>query len=73
MKIFRVVTEKDGIIKKMPGKIDTEIIQNNYRYAAETIQEVWAAIEHLLTNEDEIITAIIEEHPAVIVLNNNVD
>jgi len=69
MKVFRVVTERDGVVKKMPGKVDTEIIQSDYRYAAGSIEQVWEAVTGRgFAYEDEEIRAIIEEHPAITVL-----
>lgn len=70
MKIFRVVTERDGIITKQPGKVDTEILQSDYRYAAVNIQQVWIEINRLLISEEETVVAILEEHPSIILLNN---
>lgn len=70
MKIFRVVTERDGITTKQPGKVNTEILQSDYRYAAETIQQVWIAINRLLISEEETVVAVVEEHPSIIILTN---
>jgi hypothetical protein len=68
MKIYRVVTEKDG--KEVEGK-DTEIIQVNRYYVAEDVRSVWEAIQYLFDWEIEYLKAIIEEHSGVIVLKSN--
>ena len=68
MKIFRVVTQRDGKTIKEPGIVETEIKQIDRRYAAETIQQVWDEIEHIRTDEDETLIAIIEEHPAISII-----
>ena len=72
MKIFRVVTEQDGETIKEPGKLTTELRREELRYAAETMQEVWKAIEWILNGEEKIVIAIIQEAPAVTVLTPNV-
>ena len=68
MKVFRVVAEQDGKTTKAP--VRTEIIREESRYAAETIQEVWEKISWMLNRPDEFtIIAIIEEAPAITVLS----
>lgn len=68
MKVFRVVVERDGTTIKEPGVTSTEVIQDNYRYAAETIEEVWVAIEWFRDNPERTVIAVIEEFPAITVL-----
>jgi hypothetical protein len=68
MKVFIVLTETDGETTREPGKVSTEIKRVERRYAAEYIQQVWAEIEHTLDLEAETLIAIIEEHPAITVL-----
>ena len=67
MKIFRVVTQRDGETTAVPGsgKRTTEINQIDRRYAAETIEEVWEEIIDIRQDEDETLIAIVEEHPAI--------
>ena len=67
MKVFRVVTEYDGETTKCGGERSTEIKQREYRYAAETIQEVWVKMK-ILNEEEETLVVIHEEHPAIIIL-----
>ena len=71
MKIYRVVTERDGETIKEPGKTSTELVRDEYRYAAETIQEVWDAIDWLLNDPERTLLAVIEEAPSIIVLTPN--
>lgn len=68
MKVFRVVTERDGIRIDAPGKSSTDIMRDELRYAAETIQDVWNAIEWIRLDEERTILAIIEEAPAITVV-----
>ena len=68
MKIFKVVTERDGETTKSPGRSDTDVIHSEYRYAADTIDQVWAAANALVCDLDETIVLIFEEHPAVTIL-----
>jgi hypothetical protein len=70
VKIFRVVTERDGETTAVPGtgKRSTEIERMDHRYAAETITEVWDAIDWLRNDQEQTVIAIIEEHPAITIL-----
>ena len=68
MKVFRVVTEKDGETIKIPGNTKTEIVQADYRYAAESIEYVFDAINRLIIHEEETVTSVIEEHPNIMIL-----
>ena len=73
MKVFRVVTECEGETTKVPGTgmATTEIEQQSYCFAAGTIQRVWNAIQpggEFQITGDETIYAVVEEHPAIIVL-----
>lgn len=68
MKVFRVVVEREGNTIKEPGVVSTEVIQDNYRYAAETIEEVWAATKRLRDNPERTVIAVVEEFPAITVL-----
>jgi hypothetical protein len=69
MKVYRVVYEEDGETTAEPGKQSTEIRRMELRYAANTMKEVWGAIDWLLNDEgDRTVIAIIEEAPAITVL-----
>lgn len=71
MKVFLVVTEKDGETKKEPGGSSTEIIKSQYRYAAESIEQVWEAFKNKGTaGTEETLVAIYEEASAITVLNS---
>jgi hypothetical protein len=71
MKVYRVVTERDGEKIKEQGKISTEIVREEFRYAAETMQEVWDAIEWMRNDPERAILAFLEEAPAITVLVPN--
>ena len=72
MKLFRVVTEKDGKIEKKPGETTTEIIRSEYRYAAENMAQVWEAIQWMERDDDlnQTIIAIVEDAPSITVLKS---
>ena len=69
MKIFRVVVEHDGPTTSGQGRTSTEILRSDYRYAAESIKDVWAAISWLLDDPERNVVLVMEEAPAVIVLD----
>lgn len=73
MKVYRVVTERDGETKKEPGKTSTELLREEHRFAAETMQEVWDAIDWLRNDPERVLLAVIEEAPAITVLGNNAE
>jgi hypothetical protein len=73
MKIFRVVTQRDGNTVKAPGVSETEIKQIDRRYAAETMQEVWDEIEYIRDDPEEDLIAIIEEHPSIELVMSKAD
>lgn len=68
MKVFRVVTERDGLVEKTSGHRSVEIVRTEYRYAASTIQQVWKAIDWIHTHPEETLIAILEEHPDINIL-----
>jgi len=73
MKVYRVVTERDGATTKEPGKTSTELLREEHRYAAETMQEVWDAIDWLRNDPERVLLAVIEEAPAITVLGHNAE
>jgi hypothetical protein len=68
MKVFRVVVERDGNTINEPGVVSTEVRQDNYRYAADTIEQVWDAIDWLRNDPERTVIAVVEEFPAITVL-----
>ena len=70
MKIFRVVTERDGATFKQTGEVKTEIVREELRYVANTIQEVWDEIAWIRADSEKTLLAVHEESPAVTVLAN---
>lgn len=69
MKVFRVVVERDGATSKEPGCCTTEIIREELRYAAESIQQVWDEIAWIRNDPERTLLAVHEEAPAVTVLS----
>lgn len=68
MKVFRVVTERDGETTRGPGKTSTELVRETLLYAADTMQEVWDAIEWLRSDPERTLVELIEAAPAITVL-----
>ncbi len=68
MKVFAVVTERDGETMKSPGHAETEIVRTTRRFAAETIESVWES--RFWRNPEETVVAIYEEHSAIVVLHS---
>ena len=69
-KVYVVITEVDGETHKEPGRTTTDIHQNQYRFAANSIRKVLQAAERMLGHSEEEIVTIHEEHPAIIVLDD---
>lgn len=65
MKIFRVVTERHGLTIKAPGISETEMKREEFRFGADSLQEVWDHIGWLREDPTSEIVAIHEEHPAI--------
>ena len=70
MKVFVVVTERDGETTKKPSETSTTMIRTERRYAAMTIEEVWERYHEQpeFHDETEELQAIYEEQPAIIIL-----
>ena len=71
MKVFRVTTERDGETTKAPGKVSTEIVREEYLYAAEDIQRVWVEVEYLRNSMGHELISVSEVAPAITVLPPN--
>lgn len=71
MKVFRVITEQDGKTENKDGVRVTSIDRAEYRYAAETIEEVWEAIGWIREDAEKTVIAIVEEAPAITILTPN--
>ena len=67
MKVFCVITERDGDTTKSPGRTETEIHRVERRFAAETIERVWEEASRFPV--DETMIAIFEERPSIVVLH----
>ena len=73
MKVFRVVTERDGETTREPGKTSTELVRETLLYAADTMQEVWDAIEWLRSDPERTLVELVEVAPAITVLTPSND
>ena len=60
MKVFVVITERDGKTNKKPGETTTEIIKTRVRFAAQNIEQVWEKFKSLPMLDTGILTAIYE-------------
>lgn len=69
-KVFCIVSERDGKTTKQPGCITSALERQERRYAAETIDDIWAHIDYLRNDPEENIIAIYEEHPSIIVIKS---
>lgn len=72
MKVFRVIIERDGKTRKVDGVKTTEIDRAEYRFAAETMEEVWEEILWIRDDVEKTLIAIVEEAPAITILTPNV-
>ena len=70
MKVFSLITERDGETKKEPGRATTEIKRIERLYAANTIQNVWDYVTkiEIFQKEGEVIQSLSEVAPAIHVL-----
>jgi len=73
MRVYCVVTERDGATTKEPGRMETEMDRCEYRYVAESIDQVWEAVKGLHERSNERVMAILEEHSAAIVLSTQAE
>lgn len=71
MKLFRVCTEYDGKSIKDSGTTRTELLREEILYAAETMTDVWEAIEWMRLDPERTLIALVEEAPAITVLTPN--
>jgi len=71
MKVFRVIIERDGKTRKVDGVKTTEIDRAEYRFAAETMEEVWEEILWIRDDVEKTLIAIVEEAPAITILTPN--
>ena len=69
MKVFLVVFENDGETIREPGRVSTEIKRMDIRYSADSMEQVWNAIEWLRNDPECTIMAIVEESPSITVLS----
>ena len=70
MKVYRVVVERDGSTIKEPGRTSVELVREEFRYAANTMQRVWDAIDWLRNDPECTLIAVIEESPSIHVVQD---
>ena len=70
MKVFVVLTERDGETTKKPGETATKKVRTEKRYTAIAIEQVWEMIHGKpeFFGVDEDLIGIYEENPAITVL-----
>lgn len=68
MKVYRVITERDGSTTKADGTTSTEIIRMDTRYAANNMEQVWDAVKWIRDDPEQSLFAIIEEAPQIDVI-----
>ena len=68
MKMYRVVREVEGRTIKEPGITETALRQESIYYAAQSMQQVWDAIDWIRNDPEAKLVAIIEDAPAINVL-----
>ena len=67
MKVFSLITERDGDTTKAPGLVTTEIKRIERLYAAREFRDVWEFAQPF-ENDGETIISIAEVAPAIQVL-----
>lgn len=67
MKVFRVITNKDGETIRKPGEVSTRVNEVNRYYVAETMGEVWYKLPDDIPAEEEVI-GVIEAISSVTIL-----
>jgi len=65
MKVYCVITERDGRTIKEPGVVETKRFREEFRFAASRIEEVWETSKWLREDEERDFIGIYEEHPAL--------
>ena len=71
MKVFGVITQRDGDVTKAPGRVEVDIVRVERRYVARSMEDVWEATCHLRHEEsEETLIGIFEEHPSITVLGS---
>lgn len=68
MKVFRAVIERGGKTAKRPGGVHTNILREEYFFAAETIQQVWEEIAWLRRGPVATVVEMLEEIPDIKIL-----
>lgn len=71
MKVYCVEVQRDGKTIKAPGISETEIKREQFLFAAESIAEVWAAIDFLRSDEEAELIGVWQQHPAIQVLSSH--
>jgi len=69
MKVYEVTFEVPGKTIKAPGISETELKREQTYYAADSVVEVWEAIQHLLNDPERSFLGIVERLPAITVLS----
>jgi hypothetical protein len=68
MKVYRVITERDGATCQAPGVSSTEIIKEDFYVAASDMETVWDHTGWLRGDESRTMISITEVIPAISIL-----
>ncbi len=73
MKVFRVIVEVDGEIKKEPGLITQELKRYNYYYIAEDLLDLLESdtFQYIVTDPERTVLGVVEEIPSVDIIKVN--
>lgn len=69
MKVFLVRVQREGRTVKAPGISETELKNEDWLYAADSINDVWDVIEPLRMDPEAHVIGLWEQHPMIQVLS----
>jgi hypothetical protein len=72
MKIYSIITERDGETTKEPGCSTTKLERTERLYAADSIQAVWEYVRNaeVFSDYGETIISLSEVAPAIHIIDN---
>lgn len=71
MRVYVVRVERDGKTIAAPGVSETELKREDFLFAAETIGQVWEAIDFLRSDPEAHLIGVWEQHPAIQILGSS--
>ena len=73
MRVYVVRVQRDGHTVKAPGVSETEIKQEDFLYAAASLNDVWDAIEAVRMDPEAHIIGLWEQSPEIQILSRRDD